>query len=91
MSRLMNMYFEVSHFIYLCFIHLPNTVNSVLRGLSKRRQIIGFQDCLSIHAGQQYPREHPAILSTFIRLPFVFKIFVLSSFELPLKTGFTVK
>ena len=34
--------------------------------------------------------EHFAILSTFIKLPFVFKIFVLSIFEWPLKTGFTV-
>ena len=34
--------------------------------------------------------EHPAILSTFIKLPFVIKIFVLSIFEWPLKTGFTV-
>ena len=33
---------------------------------------------------------HSAILSTFIMLPFVFKIFVLSIFEWPLKTGFTV-
>ena len=34
--------------------------------------------------------EHSAILSTFIKLPFVFKTFVLSIFEWPLKTGFTV-
>ena len=34
--------------------------------------------------------EHSAILSTFIQLPFVIKIFVLSIFEWPLKTGFTV-
>ena len=32
----------------------------------------------------------PAILSTFIKLPFVIKIFVLSIFEWSLKTGFTV-
>ena len=32
-------------------------------------------------------REHSAILSTFIKLPSVIKIFVLSIFELPLKTG----
>ena len=31
-----------------------------------------------------------SILSTFIKLPFVSKIFVLSIFEWPLKTGFTV-
>ena len=34
--------------------------------------------------------EHSAILSTFIKLPFVIKIFVLSVFKWPLKTGFTV-
>ena len=36
------------------------------------------------------PREHSAILSAFIKLPFVFKTFVLSIFEWPFKTGFTV-
>ena len=35
-------------------------------------------------------REHSAILSIFIKLPFVIKIFVLSMFEWLLKTGFTV-
>ena len=34
--------------------------------------------------------EHSAILSTFIHLLFVIKIFVLSFFEWPLKTGFAV-
>ena len=34
--------------------------------------------------------EHSAILSTFIKPPFVFKTFVLAIFEWPLKTGFTV-
>ena len=34
--------------------------------------------------------EHSSILSTFIVLPFVIKIFVLSIFEWPLRTGFTV-
>ena len=33
---------------------------------------------------------HSAILSTFIKLPFVFKTFVLSIFEWPLNTDFTV-
>ena len=36
-------------------------------------------------------REHSAILLTFIKQPFVNKIFVLSIFEWPLKTGFTVQ
>ena len=34
--------------------------------------------------------DHSAILSTFIKLPFVIKIFVLSIFEWPLYTGFTI-
>ena len=34
--------------------------------------------------------EHSAILWTFIKLPFVIKIFVLSIFEWLLKIGFTV-
>ena len=34
-------------------------------------------------------REHSAILLTFINVPFVIKMFVLSIFEWPLKTGFT--
>ena len=63
------------------------------RPLSKRAKI-GFQDHLSINAGQKYCRmlqgEHSAILSTFIKLPFVIKIFVLSIFEWSLKTGYTV-
>ena len=35
--------------------------------------------------------EHSAILSTFIKLLFVSKIFVLSILEWPLKTSFTVR
>ena len=34
--------------------------------------------------------EHSAILSTFIKLPFVIRIFVLSIFEWPFYTGITV-
>ena len=39
---------------------------------------------------QNAPREHSAILLTFIKVPFVIKIFVVSTFERLLKTGFTV-
>ena len=53
--------------------------------LSKRPKIV-FQYQLLLNAGQG---EHSAILLTFIKLPFVKKIFVLSIFEWPLKTGFT--
>ena len=62
------------------------------RPLSKRQKI-GFQDQLSLNAGQKYCRmlqgEHSAILSTFIKLPFVIKIFVLSIVEWRFYTGFT--
>ena len=34
--------------------------------------------------------EHSAILMTFIKLPFVINIFILSIFEWPFKKGFTV-
>ena len=59
-----------------------------------KRPKIGFQDQLSLNAGQKYCRmlqgEHSAILLTFIKLPFVIKIFVLSIFEWPFYIGFTV-
>ena len=65
----------------------------VKQPLSKRLKN-GFQDQLSLNAGQKYCRmlqgEHSAILLTFIKLPFVIKMFVLSIFELPFYTGFTV-
>ena len=47
---------------------------------------IGFQGQLSLNAGQKYS----ATLSTFIKQPFVTKIFVLSNFQLSFYTGFTV-
>ena len=51
------------------------------RPLSKRQKI-GFQDQLALNAGQKYyrmlQRKHCAILSTFIKLPTVIKLFVLS-------------
>ena len=47
-----------------------------------------------LNAGQKYCRmlqgEHSAILLTFIKVPFVIKIFVLSIFVWPFYTGFTV-
>ena len=74
-------------------MNLAYSKNCVKRPLSKRPQI-GFQDQLSLNAGQKYCRmlqgEHSEILLTFIKLPPVIKIFVLSIFEWPFYTGFTV-
>ena len=54
----------------------------------------GFQDQLLLNAGQNYCRmlqgEHSTIFLTFIKLPFVIKNFVLSIFEWPFYTGFTI-
>ena len=65
----------------------------VKRPLTKRLKI-WFQDQLSLNPGQKYCRmlhgEHSAILWTFIKLPIVIKIFVLSIFEWPFYTEFTV-
>ena len=81
------------------FNKYSKTWTCVKRPLSKRQKI-GFQDQLSLNAGQKYCRmlqgemlqgEHSAILLTFIKLPFVLKIFVLSIFEWLFYTGFTVK
>ena len=66
----------------------------VKQPLSQKRLKIGFQDQLSLNAGQKYCRmlqgERSAVLLTFIKLPFVIKIFVLSIFEWPFNTGITV-
>ena len=45
---------------------------------------------LSSKVLQNAPMEHSAILRPVIKLPAVFKTFVLSIFERPLKTGFTI-
>ena len=66
----------------------------VKRPLSKRLKI-GFHDQSLLNAGQKYCRmlqgEHSAILLTFIRLPFVIKIFVLSFFECPFYCKYEIR
>ena len=75
------------------FPHARYSKTCAKRPLSKRPKI-GFQDQLSLNAGQKYCRmlhlEPSAILSTSIKLPIVIKIFVFSIFEWPFYTGFTV-
>ena len=67
-----------------CCYYCVNTVKRVKPPLSKGPNN-GFQDRLSLlNEGQKYcrmlPLEHSAIFLTFIKLPFVIKIFVLSFF-----------
>ena len=67
-------------------LEMGDTVKSVSKN--------GFQEWLLLNACQKYcrmlPLEHSAILLTCIKLPFVIMIFVLSIFEWPVKTGFSV-
>ena len=71
-----------------------STVKTCVKWPLSNRQQIGFQDQLALNAGQKYCRmfqgEHSVILLTFIKLPFVIKIFVFSIFEWLFYTGFTV-
>ena len=80
------------HLDFRCTI--VNSKTCVKWLLSKRLKI-GFQEEIILNAGKKYCRmlqgEHSAILLTFIKLPFVIKIFVLSIFEWPFYTGFTVE
>ena len=83
--------------------YIQYSKNCVKRPLSKSPKI-GFQGQLSLNEGQKYcrmlhwsilqyfdlPLEHSAILLTFIKLPYVIKIFVLSILEWPFHTSLTV-
>ena len=81
LSILSGRFTQVLLYVYFCSYYSKTYVK---RPLSKR-PTIGFQDQLSLNAGHTYCRmlqgEHSAILSPFINLPFVIKIFVLSIFE----------
>ena len=71
--------------------HFNTAVKPVYNGHSQKDRN-GFQDRLSLNAGQKYCRmlQHSAILSTFIKLSFVIQTYVLSTLEWVLCTGFTV-
>ena len=77
------------------FIIMVNTVKPVLSSHSKRRSKIVFFKAnyrlMQVKSIAECSKGSILqILSSFIKLPFVIMIFVLSIFELPLKTGFTV-
>ena len=63
--------------------NIPLYSKTCVKRPPSKRQKIGFQDQLFLNAGQKYcrmlQREHSALLSTFIKLPFVIKIYVLSN------------
>ena len=75
-------------------VYLIKYSKTCLKRPLKKNIKIGFKDQLKLNAGQKYCRilqgEHSAIFSTFIKVPFVINILVLSIFQWQLKTGFTV-
>ena len=73
----LEIYQEKVNIALVLHIHSKTCVKQPL----KNRPHLGFQDQLLLNAGQKFcrmPLEHSAILLTFIKLPFVIKIFVLS-------------
>ena len=62
----------------------------IKKGHSQKDQKLVFKTNYSLMQVKSIA-EHSAILSTFIKLPFGIKIFVLSIFEWPFYTGFTVR
>ena len=71
----------------------PSTIKPVLNGHSQKDGKLVFKTNYRLMKVKSIAKclEHSKILSTFIKLPFVMKIFVLSIFEGPFYTGFTVE
>ena len=69
----------------VCFKGTAQYRKPCLKRPIRKKTKNGFQERISLNACQKYcrmlQREHSAILSTFMKLPFVTKIFVLSIFE----------
>ena len=65
--------------IYYCLIQFSGMLHCWLQIYHARIRTLGS----SLVAAFSLRREHSAILSTFIKLPFVIKIFILSIFEWP--------
>ena len=97
-TQVLQEYTSTAFYLYLGLVE-RKPVKTVLSSHSKRRQKLVFKTnyCLmqvksiaECSKGSMLQGEHSAILSTFIKLPYVIKIFVLSICEWQLKTGFTV-
>ena len=67
-----------------------NSKTCVKRPLSKRSRMVFNANYRFMHV-KNIAREHSAILSTFIKLPFGINIFILSIFEWPFYTGFLLQ
>ena len=68
-------------------------VNETVKWLLQKDQKLVFKTnyrLVQVKSNAECSKEHSAILSTFIKLPFIIKIFILSIFEWLFYTGFTV-
>ena len=74
--------------VLLCSIKC--TVKPVLSGHSKKAKNLFSRPIIASCRSKASQNAHSAMLSNFIKLPSVIEIDVLSIFEWPLKTGFTV-
>ena len=79
--------------VHIRLFNINIKIKPVLSGHSKRRPKLVFKAELRLllNGGQTYCKmlqesDHSAIFSTFIKLPFIFKPFVLPIFEWPLTT-----
>ena len=74
----------------LCLSNIASAVKTCVKQPLSNRPKLVFQ--LLLKAGPKYcrmlKRDHSEILFTFIKLPFVIKIFVLPIYEWPLYTNF---
>ena len=79
----------------LFFVFTNMYSKTCLRQPLKKNSKIGFQYQILLNASQKYCRmlqgEHSALLSTFIKLSFSIRTYVLSILKWPPKTGFTVQ
>ena len=75
----------------IVFLSLSVLCSFICSKICVKRRKIDFQDQLLLNTGQKYYRmlkgKLSEILLTFIKLPFVIKIFVLSNFDWPFYTG----
>ena len=71
-------------------VHIVYRKTYVKRPFPKRQKMVFKTNIRLMQVKSIAEWEHSAILSTFIKLPFVIKICVLSMFEWPFYTGFTV-
>ena len=76
-----------AHLDLHCFKNSALYSKTCVKCHSQKDQILVFK---SNYCLMQVQGEHSAIFLTFIKLPFVIKIFVLSIFEWPFYTDFTV-